>query len=400
MDEGGINKEFCDYLAREYGKWVDFTEGKGERVQVPFFPIASFERKVLSEFFSDFVVSVLGKEANLLTIVSEKRKQVYFLFEEVRDGRVLNRQVLLGSSTSEIKGFLEKKGMKIKLVKEVELNVLRQVFEINSAFDRNGNKRQYLVSLLGVLLKALKNNEISFSPEPAPLKGFKKVLSNLNVDYGMLEVWNNYLTTVELRCKSGRLFLDLGTPARISADKEFLFELIHMSSSLSDLSSFFETVYKQGLAGLKEKRVSIKPFSFLWSYLIYFSESRVEKISRKLQFVLSLFGNPLRILVVTENQAFLLVFLDGRLHSIEDIKMKKGSSLKETWLAASKKYGFVHLSFRIKEEVLKRASPLAFPGLIKQGAFEYFPPNEFVQKLNEMGALDLFMKVVYPFVQE
>ena len=44
-------------------------------------------------------------------------------------------------------------------------------------------------------------------------------------------------------------------------------------------------------------------------------------------------------------------------------------------------------------------SPLHLPVVLKRGVYEFYPKNEFVDHLNRMGAANLFLKLVYPFVK-
>ncbi|MFH0817834.1 MAG: hypothetical protein V1909_04325 [Candidatus Micrarchaeota archaeon] len=99
------------------------------------------------------------------------------------------------------------------------------------------------------------------------------------------------------------------------------------------------------------------------------------------------------------DEAYLLEFRKGEVVGVERVEAK--GTLMQAWLKLSMERGFVQLAIRTDPAILTQAiSPIHLPSVLKKGVYEFYPKNEFVEHLNNMGALNLFLKLVYPFVKK
>ena len=382
-------------LSEEYSKWLGFVTGKSEKIEIPFFPVSSFNRAVFTDFVAELVTKAFGPDFIMLSLVTEKGKPMFMLVERVEKGKFTSINILKTDKSAEE----AVKGQAITVTKSVERSVLEEVFALQDKYRKTRDKRTYVLELCVVLANALKQGKLCFSPEPPALKGMVKAISRVNVDMNLLMGLKDYLISIEIISGKRSLLLDLGTPMRITIQKEHLFSLMPRLESVASLSSLFDSFLVWLADGFKGNAIRVEPVSFIWKGVESVVEHDAKRVGNKMKFMLSLFANPLFLLVVIGGDAYILEFRDGVIAGIERTEPK--GDLKSTWLELSMKRTFIHLAFKVDPKVIKDAvSPIHLPSVLKRGVYEHYPKNEFVGHLNEMGALNLFLKLVYPFVKD
>lgn len=386
---------FKKKVSEEYAKWLLFVTGKTERVDVPFFPVTSFDRGMFSDFVAELVTKTIAPDFNMLSLITDKGKPVFMLVERVEKGRFVSIKVLDPSN-----GVEEvKKEHGVTITKSVERSVLEDVFVLQEKYGRLKDKRTYLLELIVLLANALKQEKLVFTPTPPVVKALLKAISRVNIDMKLLMGLRDHLASIEMTSGKRSLFLDLGTPVRIVVQKEHLFSLLEKLPPISSLSDLVDACLIWLADGFKKNSIRIEPASFIWKGVENIVEHDARRVGEKMKFMLSMFADPLFILLMVGDDSYLLEFRKGVIAGIERIEQK--GNLKQAWLEMSQKRTFIHLALRTDPKVLESAiSPLHLPEVLKKGVYEFYPKNEFVAHLNEMGSLNLFLKLVYPFVND
>ncbi len=385
---------FKKRVAEEYAKWLVFVTGKTDHVEVPFFPVSSFDRTMFTDFVAELITRTIGSDFTMLSVITEKGKPLFMLVEKVEKGRFVSIEII------EAKDDLEeiKKEHAVTLTKSVERSVLEEVFALQERYRGTKDRRTYLLELIVVLANALKQEELAFTPAPAVLKALSKVIRRINVDLKLLTGARDYLASIEMTSGKKSLFLDLGTPLKIVMKKEHLFSLLEKLEKTESLAQLLDAFLVWLAEGFKTDAVRVEPGSFIWKGLENIFEHDAERVGNKMRFMLSMFADPLFMLLVVGDDSYLLEFRKGTIAGIERAEAK--GDLKKAWLDLCLKRGFVHLAISVDPKVLaKGMTPIHLQSVLKKGVYEFYPENEFVEHLNNMGALNLLLKLVYPFVK-
>ncbi len=385
---------FKKRVAGEYAKWLVFVSKKSDKVEVPFFPVTAFDRATFTEFVAELVTKTIGPDFTMLSVITEKGKPLFMLVEKIEKGAFTSVKII--EAGGDVESLKKEHG--VTITKSVERSVLEEVFALQERYGGTKDKRTYLLELSVVLANALKKEELSFDPPPKVLKALQKIIRRINIDLNLLMGVRDYLASVEMTSGRRSLFLDLGTPIRISVKKEHLFSLIGKVEGTESLSGLLDAFLVWLADGFKSDSVRVEPGSFIWKGLESIVEHDAKRVGGKMRFMLSMFADPLFILLMVGRESYLLEFRNGVIYGIERVEAK--GELKQAWLDISLKRGFVHLGMKADPDVLSQAiSPVHLPSILKKGVYEFYPKNEFVEHLNNMGALNLFLKLVYPFVK-
>ncbi|MFH1447698.1 MAG: hypothetical protein ABIG39_02445 [Candidatus Micrarchaeota archaeon] len=386
--------EFTKRVQQEYWGWRSFVTGDSESVEVPFFPIASFDKAILSEFVSELISQTIAPDFNMLSVITQRKKPLFMLVERVKGGRFVSIEVINPIPISEAK---EK--YKASLVKSVERSVLEKAFSLQDRYKNTLDKRTYVLELTVLLTNALKKKTLVFSPTPRIIKSLLRAIRNVRVDITLLTGLRDYIASIEIVSGKRSMLLNLGTPLRIVIKKDYLLKLIRDIEEIRDLQGLMDISLNWLADGFKDYLVRVEPASFIWRGVGILVKHDAERVARKTKFMLSMLADPLNMLIMIDKDAYMLVFKNGVISSIGSVESKDGD-LRKTWLELSRNYGFVHLAFKSNPTVLERAfSRLNLNALFKKEVVEFYPKNEFVAHLNDLGVLKMLLRLVYPFIK-
>ncbi|MFH1470945.1 MAG: hypothetical protein ABIF01_04305, partial [Candidatus Micrarchaeota archaeon] len=370
------SEAFKKRVVGEYSKWLIFVTGKTERVDVPFFPVSSFDRAMFTDFVAELVTRTIGPDFTMLSVITENGKPLFTLIERVEKGTFVSISTIKpGESVEELK-----KRHGVSITKSVERSVLEEVFALQERYRGTKDKRTYLLELSVILANALKEGKLELSPSPPVVKALRNVIMRIKVDLKLLIGARDYLASIEMVSGKRSLFLDLGTPIRIVIKKEHLFSLISKLERVESLAGLLDSFLVWLAEGFKTDSIRVEPGAFIWKGLESIVEHDAERIGSKMIFMLSMFADPLFVLVMIGQDSYLLEFRKGVIYGLERVDAK--GDLKSAWLDLSLKKGFVHLGIMADPAVLKEASsPVHLPSVLKRGVYEFYPKNEFVEHL-------------------
>lgn len=385
------------YLRNEFAKWKEFIEGESASVSVPFLPVARFGRKPFSAFFSRLIKRYFGSRVGMLTLVTKNgacEKHVatnakrrfstkngapqHALFEEIVNGRVRYYKTFEHMSEAQTTHALLKERKRISSTKYVDSSVVSGIEKAAREYERTRNEAKYLLALAGILANALKSGALRFVPEPLPVKTLREMLQRAEIDFGGLASFAPYTPSIEITGKRGSLRVG-NSHMHVSIDSAALLALIGRFAAAQNLSDAFFTLLT-GLAKA-ETRGKLRTSPIPLHYVLPALGKQAEKIQARIEFIVSTFASPMRLLLCSSAEAFVLVFDDGKLSEIK--KFKAEEDLKKTWLKISREYAFIHVAFK----------PVAFPAL-----YEAYPRNEFIRGFEEMGMLRGIKRLLYPLL--
>ena len=113
--------------------------------------------------------------------------------------------------------------------------------------------------------------------------------------------------------------------------------------------------------GFKQDSVRVEPGSFIWKGLENIVEHDATRVGKKMTFMLSMFADPLLLLIMVGRESYLLEFKKGAISGIERVRSR--GSLKNTWLNLSRRHSFVHLAFKVDPKILEQVSSSDTTGL-------------------------------------
>jgi hypothetical protein len=366
------------YLKAEFAKWKEFVDGNSASVSVPFLPIARFGSKPFSAFFSRLVRHYFGSRVGMLTLMTKNGAPQHALFEEIVNGRVQYWRAFKHLSEAKVRTALSKERKRISSTKYVDSSVISGIEKAANEYERTRSEAKYLLLLAGILAAALKSGALRFAPEPLPVKTLREMLQRIEIDFNNLAYFAPYLPSIELAGKSGSLHMG-NSRMRVSMDSAALLSFLDRVAAAQNLSDAFFTLLT-GLAKA-ETRGKLRTSPIPLHYVLPALGKQVGKIQARVEFIVSTFASPMRLMLCSGTEAFVLVFDDGKLSEIR--KFKAEADLKKTWLKVSREYAFVHVAFK----------PVALPAL-----YEAYPRNEFIRGFEEMGILRGIKRLLYPLL--
>jgi hypothetical protein len=324
-------------------------------VQVPLaLPWEAYDGAVLARFVNELVRRLLGKQASMLTVISDGGETPFVLYERVEDGVFGQMQLFKGYSLAEVRACLAAQGLPVIYTKRVCIGTLRQIWRWHVQYMKEGGKATYVANVLSLLA-----HEMEFTPLPAVVQG---ALSARRDIHGLLDCAPGALPALpNLEVQVGRdsLRVDMGAALDLRISAPLLLELSDALAHSRGLAAAYGSLSAVLARGAASRTICLSPRGFLGWLVRWLASLRLAQMPallRTMTWSLKLLGSPLRIVLQMGTRGFLLRFDDGQLARVDSLPLCADESPAEVWrrLCQDPEIGFVHFVIGLSP---RRASP-------------------------------------------
>jgi hypothetical protein len=442
--------ETCDNL-----RWV--SAGRGEKHPLALLPFVPFGRvpglpytTVLATLIDqviglipDELTNPLGNPGHMVSIIEDRkcdmdpiscdtcsRVHPYILLEWVYGGVVTKHKLYRNRSLDSInwneRGQEDAFNTHGIYKKIVTTPFLRKLHGLHKEWVVHGDNARYVIDFMATLVEGLIDQDARVEPPLPVFENLIKIWKQIHIEElahdetcpetGLDEEsrktdrrkkirafvmrFSSRVPNLTVRTRQGELPIDLGGKCTVSISEASLFAFvdgIKLNDNLAGLTSHMLSFVQ---ASLRRGWIQFAGLEWLSRITARLFKHRVYSLANKTQVLAKVMANPFRVAVMIESWPLILTMEDGGLTRIELFRSDDDTlTLKEHWLHLCKTHDFIHLAVRLRESPQKKNFTLKPPAdLSILQRVEFYPKNDFVRFIIRKGPLQLFLKVIMPFL--